>query len=120
MATDIYLRIPTDPNYDPTQIEVDDDFANFLQVIEMILTTRKGDVLGDPNFGANLEDYVWSTYSSTQILNELNEQIGFYCAPFCYRIPYAIDVNFMKGEITDSILVDIEIDGTKVLGIVVS
>jgi hypothetical protein len=120
MAVDIYLRIPTDPNYDPTQIEVDDDFYNFLQAIEMILTTRKGDVLGDPDFGANLEDYVWSNYTSSQIESELHEQIGTYCGSFISRIPYSITVNFIKGDITDSILVDIEIDGTSVLGIIVS
>ena len=117
MAVDIYLRIPTDPNYDPTQLEVDDDLFNFMQAIEMILTKRKGEVLGDPEFGANIEDFLWSSYNSAKIKNIIGEQIGMYAGEFAYRIPYDIDVNFVKGDITDSILVDIIIDGTKVLGI---
>jgi hypothetical protein len=120
MPVDLYLRIPTDPNYDEMEIESDVDLENFLQAIEMILTTRRGDVLGDPQFGANLEDYVWSNYSSSQIQSELNQQIALYCADFAYKIPYKVDVSFIQGDITDTILVDISLDGTKVLGVAVS
>jgi hypothetical protein len=120
MAVDLYLRIPTDPNYSAFEVEVDVDIQNFLQQIEMILTTRKGDVLGDPDFGANLEDYVWSNYSSSEIETELNQQISLYCSDLAYRIPYKIEVGFVQGEIYDTIVVDITLDGTKVLGVVVS
>jgi hypothetical protein len=120
MAVDLYLRIPTDPNYSESEIELDVEIENFLQCVEMVLTTRKGDVLGDPNFGANLEDYVWSNYSSSQIKTELTHQVATYCEEFVYKIPYSIEVGFVKGEIVDTIIVDIIIDGTKVIGIAVS
>jgi hypothetical protein len=120
MAVDLYLRIPTDPNYSDLEIEIEDTFELFLQEIEMILTTRKGEVLGDPNFGADLEDFVWSNYSSIEIQNRINQQISLYCSALTNRIPHKIEVQFIKGEIYDSILVDIEIDGTKVLGVVVN
>lgn len=120
MAIDFYLRIPTDPNYDEREIEVDVDIQNFLQQIEMILTTRKGDVLGDPDFGANLEDYVWSKYSSSEIETEISQQISLYCSDLAFIIPYKIEVSFIQGEIYDTILVDIILDGTKLLGVVVT
>jgi hypothetical protein len=120
MPIDFYLRIPTDPNYDENEIELDVDIQNFQQQLEMILTTRKGDILGDPQFGANLEDYVWSNYSSSQIRSEIQTQIAIYCQDLASKIPCDVDVNFIKGEIYDTILVDLILDGTKVMGIAVT
>jgi hypothetical protein len=120
MPVDLYLRIPTDPNYDEDEIEVDVDIQNFLQQIEMILTTSKGDVLCDPEFGANLEEYVWSNASSGEIASDINQQISLYCSDLAFNIPYKVDVNFVQGEIYDTIVVDISLDGTKLLGVVVT
>lgn len=118
MALDIYLKIPTDPNYSSGEIEVEDNLFNFVQYIEMILTTEKGEVFGEPNLGANLEAYLWNpNITSSVIKSEIISQILEFCPSSVNQIPYDIDVNFIKGEITDTILVDIEIDGTKVLGI---
>lgn len=84
----------------------------------MILTTQKGEVFGSPNLGASLESYLWNPNISASIIKrEIIEQIKEFCPRSSSTIPFDIDVNFVKGEITDSILVDIEIDGTKVLGI---
>lgn len=118
MALDVYLKIPTDPDYSSSEIEVEDELFNFVQYIEMILTTQKGEVFGSPNLGASLESYLWNPNISASIIKrEIIEQIKEFCPRSSSTIPFDIDVNFVKGEITDSILVDIEIDGTKVLGI---
>lgn len=118
MPADIYLRIPNDPNYNPSEIDVDDKLFNFLQGVEMILTTNKGEIFGVPELGASLESYLWNPYiTSSVIKTEINKQIATYCGDNASSIPYNIDVNFVKGQITDSIIVDLLIDGTKVLGI---
>jgi phage baseplate assembly protein W len=118
MAIDIYLRIPTDPNYDPTQIDGDDEFQQFLQLIEMLLTTKKGEVLGNPELGCNLEQFLWNDQiSSSSVKTEIMTQILSYGSDYGYRISYDIDVNFIAGPITDSILVDVYIEDQKVLGI---
>jgi hypothetical protein len=118
MAVDIYLRIPTDPNYDPTQLEVDDRIANFVQYIEMILTTTKGEVFGAPDMGANLDAYLWNPAISPGVIkSDINNQIFQFAPDSCKDIPYEIDINFYNGDIFDTMLVDITIDGTKVLGI---
>ena len=118
MAIDIYLRIPTDPNYDPTQIDGDDRFQQFLQLIEMLLTTKKGEVLGNPSLGCNLEQFLWNDQiSSSSIKSEIMTQILTYGGDYGNAIPYDVDVNFIAGQITDSILVDVYINEQKVLGI---
>lgn len=119
MPLDVYLKIPEDPNYDPTQIEVEDDLFNFVQYIEMILTTNKGEVFGAPELGANLEAYLWNPHiTAGTIKSEINRQIFLLCPNLSSRIAFDVDVQFFKGSITDSILVDIIIEGEKVLGIV--
>ena len=118
MPVDVYLRIPTDPYYDPTQFEVDDRLFNFVQYIEMILTTSKTEVFGAPGMGVNLEAFLWNpNITASTIKSEINNQIFAYCPTSSQDIPFDIEVSFIKGDITDSILVDIVIDGEKVLGI---
>lgn len=118
MALDIYLRVPTDPNYDSTQLEVADSVDNFIQMIEMILTTDKTEVFGEPGLGIGLESFLWNPNISTgTIKTEINRQILLYCPNGIGIVPYEIDINFVKGDIYDTMLVDIIIDNQKVLGI---
>ena len=118
MAVDIYLRLPNDPNYNANYLEVQDEISNFVQRIEMILTTVPGEVLGEPEFGVNLEGFLWNPYITIgTIKNEIVTQIRRYC-PYDQQISFKVDVSFIQGEISDSILIDIIIDGNPVLGIV--
>lgn len=121
MAIDIYLRIDTDPNYDPTQIEVQDPYQQFMQLIEMILTTNKGEVLGSCELGANLDSYLWNTsISSNSIKQEILRQIEMFGVQFTNQIKYDVDVNFVQGDISDTIIVDIYIEDQKVYGVAVT
>jgi hypothetical protein len=120
MAVDIYLRLPNDPNYNPYYLEVEDEISNFIQRVEMILTTIPGEVLGEPDFGINLEGYLWNQYITVgSIKNAIMTQIRRYCVN-SLAIPFTIDVNFVRGDITDSIIIDIIIDGQKAIGVVAS
>jgi hypothetical protein len=116
MAIDIYFKLPSDSVYDPRGIEEESALEIFLQQVDMILTTERGSVLGDPEFGLNLEKYLWS-YSggSGTIQQEINQQIINYVyieGP----IDYEISVSFISGEIWDTILIDVLIDGEKIAG----
>ena len=118
MAIDVYLRLPSDPNYNSNFVEVEDSVSNFVQQIEMILTTIPGEVLGSPDFGVNLEGYLWNPYvTSGSIKNDIMTQIRKYCEYNQQSIPYTVQVNFVKGAIVDGIIIDIIIDGRKILGI---
>ncbi len=118
MAIDVYLRLPSDPNYNSYFVEVEDSVSIFVQQIEMILTTIPGEVLGSPDFGVNLEGYLWNPYvTSGSIKSDIMTQIRKYCAYNQQLIPFTVQVNFIKGSLVDGILIDIMIDGRKTLGI---
>jgi hypothetical protein len=122
MAVDIYFKLADYPYYNPNEIEITDDLEIFLQNVEMIITTPKGSVLGDPNFGCSLESYLWSTDAGGgDIKREITSQIYDY-VEFDDKegIPYDIEVNFLKGQIWDTAVIDLTIDGTKVAGYVLT
>jgi hypothetical protein len=121
MPIDIYLRPQQDPNYNSNFIEVQDELSIFIQMIEMILVTVPGEILGEPNLGVNLEGFLWNPNITVgTIKNEITAQIRRYCIYSESSIPVKIDVSFIRGDLTDGILVDIIVDGTKVLGVVAS
>ena len=122
MAVDIYFKVEEYPYYDPNQIEVDESLENFLQQLEMIITTPKGSVLGDPNFGIDLDSYLWnfnvgSSPIKQEILTQINEYVDYDVID---SIPYDIEVSFLKGDVWDTVIVDVTIDGTKVAGYAVT
>jgi hypothetical protein len=116
MAVDIYFKLPSDKIFDPYGIEEESSLEIFLQQIDMILTTEKGSVLGDPEFGLNLDQYLWSfSGGSGSIRQEIERQIANYIF-LQDPIDYQIDVNFIAGEIYDTMLIDILVDGEKMAG----
>lgn len=122
MAVDIYFKLEEYPFYDQTEIEVNDNVEIFLQQVEMILTTPKTSVLGDPDFGCALETYLWDTQvSSSAIKQEVLDQIATYIDyEIRSYIDYDINVAFIKGEVWDTAVIDIVIDGISVAGYAVT
>lgn len=122
MAVDIYFKSDEYPYYNPNEIEVDENLEIFLQQVEMIITTKRGSILGDPEFGVDLDSYLWSfTSGSGSIKQDILTQISRYIDYETSKgISYDIDVSFLKGEIWDTIIVDVTIDGTKVAGYAVT
>ena len=116
MSVEIYSKISNYTYYEPNEIEVSDDIEIFLQNIEILLTTPKGSLLGDPDFGIDLESYIWeSRSSSSSIRQEIFTQMGKYI-DISVQIPFDVEVSFLKGEIWDTMIVDLIIDGQKVAG----
>ena len=60
MIKEIYCRMPSDPKYNGDILSTSDEIERILQQIRVILGTKPGEVLGDPNFGCDLEDYVFA------------------------------------------------------------
>jgi len=122
MVVDIYIKNNEYPYFDQNEIDITDDLEIFLQQIEMIITTPKGSLIGDPDFGVDLESYIWSfNRGSSNIKQDITQQINTYIQPsLALTMNYDISVNFLRGEIWDSIIVDILIDGTKVAGYAVT
>ena len=56
---DFFFRDPTDPNYRTGIYESRDEIENTITQIRMTLLTRKGEVLGEPNFGFDATGYLF-------------------------------------------------------------
>ena len=56
---DFYMRPEYDPKYRPDQVEVYDEIEACINQVKMTLLTKKGEVLGEPNFGVELESYLF-------------------------------------------------------------
>jgi phage baseplate assembly protein W len=76
---DFYLREENDPAFRPSQLEVYDDLESTIQQVKMTLFTRKGEVLGEPDFGINIEKYLFEfSISPFSLSNEAESQINKY------------------------------------------
>jgi hypothetical protein len=80
MALDIYFRGPGDPNFKDGIYQVTDDIENTIQQVRMTLLTKKGEVLGEPDFGFGMEKYLFEfdDFSLATIDSDANTQIATY------------------------------------------
>lgn len=126
MIKEIYCRMPSDPKYEEGRIHIDDEVSALLQRIRICLGTRQGEVLGDPYFGIDLADYLFDmSYDKAAIEAAIMENLTDYViAPFASERGYdvSVDVEFGKDPQAraDYMLVDISINGEKLLGILVT
>lgn len=76
---DFYLRVEADPAFRPGQFEVYDELESALQQIKMTLFTNKGEVLGEPDFGLQVEKYLFEFSIDPFLLTrEAGDQINRY------------------------------------------
>lgn len=67
------------PRYSESALEIKNALVNLLQKIEMLLYTQKGSVLCLPDYGVNLEKYIFETnVSGSYIESEIKLQIMKY------------------------------------------
>jgi hypothetical protein len=120
VANDLYLRIEGDPNFEPNQIEVQDEVVQLLQQIEMVLFTERGDILGAPNLGVDLERLLYSlTVSEGVIRSAIYNQIANYC-PLARKYSVDVSVRIFKGTERDIGVVDILVNGARKTGLVIT
>ena len=121
MIREIYTRNEQDPYYDPNILEHNDAVESLLSQIRMIISTRKGDALGDYNFGVGIEDLVFNTKMNKQkIETMINQQITDYIKDFSnYSIRASISF-FKMEDGTAGGLIDIYINKTKVQGFLIN
>ena len=93
---DFYIKSPNHPKFNDTSLIEDDLIRVIIQKYEMIILTNKGDVFGDPNFGASLEELLNQTkVSDRYVKDEINNQIYEYI-PEISSINYVLDFMFVK------------------------
>ena len=107
---ELYIKSIEDPNYDENQLQIDEDIALIISQIETLVFTQKGDVMGDPDFGLNLEDYVYSfRYNDTMLQGVVQSAISRY-VPLSAKIPVHVTVEFAQQTERNVVFIDIAID----------
>ncbi len=104
---DFYIKYPQHNKYNSEAFFTETKTDMIVNKIEMLLFTRKGDFIADPNFGCDLEFYLWQTrVSATKIEDIIREQINLYI-PELNDIGYNLTVSIMQGQIRDVLVIDI-------------
>ena len=93
---DFYIGYPGHPNFrDPELIE-DDVIRVIIQKYEMVIFTNKGELFGDPNFGADLPILLHETRLSAEAIEgDIRAQIADYI-PEVDNIDYGLSVEFFE------------------------
>jgi len=93
---DFYIKYEGVPKYNSSELVEDDLIRVIIQKYELILFTIKGEVLGDPNFGANLDELLYETTVSEEFVkNTIQEQLLQY-VPEITGISFDIQVVFVQ------------------------
>ena len=76
---DFYTRTLEDPKYLGDRLEVSDELESAIQQVKMTLFTKKGEVLGEADFGLNMEGYLFEySINPTSLSQEATGQINKY------------------------------------------
>jgi predicted component of type VI protein secretion system len=95
--TDFYVKYEGHPRYSTLEVDENEIVEVIVQKIETVLFTNKGEVLGEPNFGADLEKYLHETRVSADFVErEIIEQIAQYI-PELDSFGYTIEVTFAEN-----------------------
>ena len=93
---DFYIGYPGHPRYRTPDIIEDDVVRVIVQKYEVILFTNKGELLGDPNFGADLTALLHETRLSAETIEgSIKAQIADYI-PEIDGLEYELTVEFLE------------------------
>lgn len=115
-SVDFYFRNPSDPAYREGILQTNDDLENTLQQVRMTLLTKKGEVLGEPDFGFGMEQYLFEFDSIplSLINKDANEQIEEYVL-YSRKYKVRAEAGYVTGiddENRTSLVMDVLIDGS--------
>ena len=78
---DFYTRTMEDPKYLGDRVEISDELESAVQQVKMTLFTKKGEVLGEPDFGIELDSYLFEySIDPSRLSQDATSQINKYVA----------------------------------------
>ena len=114
---DFFFRDPTDPNYRTGIYESSDKIENTITQIRMTLLTRKGEVLGEPNFGFDATGYLFEFEGDSldHIEKAADEQIHNYVmmSKLFTIEAKAFTLNDLSDSYKSGLGISIEINGNR-------
>lgn len=120
MATlkDFYMRSEGDPKYKSGVLQVSDDTEEAVSQIKMTLLTEKGSVLGEPNFGLDVNKYLFDFDTDPfGLSNDANSQVELYVASAKKKNINVIPSKFTDDKDRDVFVLEINIDGDDPFGV---
>ena len=112
--TDLNIRGVNHPKYNQYRILEDRPIEIIVQKLENILFTNKGDIFGDPEFGCDLEYYLWRTDAPKEsIQRTIYEQIDTYI-PELRSYNFSVSVELYEGTVKDIMYINITIQDTNI------
>lgn len=122
MIKELYCKLPTDKGYQP-KLETTDEVQMILQQIRMILGTKPGDILGAPNFGIDLQQFLFSFNNSPERISYLvNGALSYYLKYNRDKFSVGAEVKFghNANDPYEYAVIDIIINQQKILGVLVN
>jgi len=107
--SDIYIRSSKDPLFNSGIVENTTSIDVIMSKIQMILFTNKGEVISDPDFGADIPTFLWKTrFPASAIKSDIEEQFTNYI-PELSPGQYKINVYILPGSIQDIGVIQIDL-----------
>ena len=115
---DFYMRSEEDPNYKKGILEVSDNTEEAISQVKMTLLTEKGSVLGDPDFGLDVNKYLFDfDVDPFGLSNDANNQIDKYVSASKLKNITVTPSKFTDDKDRDVFVLEIGIDGDNPFGI---
>lgn len=118
---DFYFRAPGDQNYKADIFESTNDIENTVSQVRMTLLTRKGEVLGEPNFGLDVTKYLFEFegYPIDILEKEASDQIQNYVmlAKIYEVVPNAFTLDDAGDMFKVGLGLDISIKGKRTFAV---
>ena len=111
------LRDESDPNYVPDMLEVNDEIEALIYQIKMPLGTNQGEVLGEPDFGCDMDGVLFSTeFYMVSVDKILTDQVTQY-SELAQIYPVTIVMQQVSAsKYRNAILLDVKINGISTFG----
>lgn len=115
---ELNLRDESDPNYRPEILEVNDEIEALVYQIKMPLGTNKGEVLGESEFGCDLEGLLFTTeFYMVSFNTVVTDQIRQF-SELAQVYPVSVSLKELPiDQFKSSALLDIQINGKSKFGI---
>ena len=116
---ELYIKTIGDPNFRDDQLQSDEEIQMMLTQIETLIFTNKGEVLGNPEFGLNLDDYVYSfRYNDDMLKGVVSSAISQH-VPLSNKYPVNVTVDYTTESDRNAVYIDITIDNRYGIGLYV-
>ena len=114
MLREIYCIPDSETRFKENVVEINSELDTIIQQVDLLLFTNKGDVLMMPEFGCNLEQYLFETTWNQMAIKEMimNQIRGFIYNDGSFEID--VDINFYQWDFNIAMVVDLTINNVKV------